>query len=98
MSKTADIVNQCDGCRRGQPLNEAGTHFTPGTDPTLGDRQNCTRGRYLPKWMMAWQRMPYRDVAGTIIYLHQRGLSEAADVLTAVYEMQPFQGPEDRVG
>lgn len=37
----ADFVNQCDGCRRGLPLQD-GIHY----GDTLTDRVACTKGRY----------------------------------------------------
>ncbi len=40
---SAEPVNQCDGCRRGLPLNEHGTHYNP--DGSY-DRIGCTAGRY----------------------------------------------------
>lgn len=37
----AKFVNQCDGCRRGLPLNNDGVHVGPGFD-MIG----CTKDRY----------------------------------------------------
>ena len=37
----ADDVNQCDGCRRGLPLDELGIHYGEGFDMIA-----CTRERY----------------------------------------------------
>lgn len=38
---TGDMLNQCDGCRRGLPVDENGNHVGEGYD-MIG----CTRGRY----------------------------------------------------
>jgi hypothetical protein len=37
-----EFVNQCDGCRRGLPLDENGNHH----GDSLTDMMGCTRNRY----------------------------------------------------
>ncbi len=37
--------NQCDGCRRGIPINKNGIHIGPGGF-WHGDYQSCTADRY----------------------------------------------------
>jgi hypothetical protein len=38
-------MNQCDGCRRGLPINKNGNHVGPGGF-WAGDVQKCTSDRY----------------------------------------------------
>ncbi len=46
--ETAAPINQCDGCRRGVPVNERGLHVGPGGFWS-GDVQGCTAHLYLPE-------------------------------------------------
>lgn len=38
------LINQCDGCQRGIPVNEHGTHVDPAGN--WWNNQGCTASRY----------------------------------------------------